>query len=451
MVNTITIPNHGLNNGAKVILKDFVYDSDTIELNGRFFYVKVIDINTVSLYTNSSLTILQDLTGVSIDGNSQVVPVEFQATAVYNSPGGFTSDGRGILSRNQQTVTLAANTTDYIFDTAKLFSYIPGSTDAILVVNPGIIITSLSTASPAITITGFIAGDTIAIVNNGYIIGRGGDGGRGGGLESGSTLFPAVAGGNGGPAIELTSLTGIPISVENNGVLAGGSGGGGGGGWGYSIESNGYSTFNIVAGGGGGGGGITNGAGGIHGRSLQAYGAYRVPTTGPGAGTPPAYTFGAGRTDTANFGGATVGGVGGNGGALASAGSTGGTGTGSQSRVAGAIGGLAGKAINLNGAIYTAVAAAVTLSSVVIGGAGTFTCAATTIRFGQKVTITGTNTGTGSITGYVSGNVYYVITTNGSTTFTLSATWNGTAIASTAGTPVGLTFNLDGTTAGVTS
>jgi hypothetical protein len=82
----------------------------------------------------------------------------------------------------------------------------------------------------------------------------------------------------------------------------------------------------------------------------------------------------------------------------------------------------------------------VTLTSVVITGTkGQFTCATTTLAVGQAVQITGTLGGTGSISGYVTGNIYYVIATNGTTSFTLSSTMNGSPIDTTAGTPTGLT------------
>ena len=85
-----------------------------------------------------------------------------------------------------------------------------------------------------------------------------------------------------------------------------------------------------------------------------------------------------------------------------------------------------------------------TLSSVVITGtAGQFSCASANLQVGQVVSISGTAGGTGSISGYVNGSTgtfYYIIATNGSTTFTLSATLGGTAITTTAGTPTGLTY-----------
>ena len=79
-----------------------------------------------------------------------------------------------------------------------------------------------------------------------------------------------------------------------------------------------------------------------------------------------------------------------------------------------------------------------TLAGVAVTGtAGQFSCSATTLTLGQQVIVIGTLTGTA--TG-VSANTYYIITTNGTTTFTLSSLPNGTGIVTTAGTTAGLTF-----------
>jgi hypothetical protein len=84
---------------------------------------------------------------------------------------------------------------------------------------------------------------------------------------------------------------------------------------------------------------------------------------------------------------------------------------------------------------------AVYLSTVVITGtAGQFSCATTALSNGQAIKISGTFGGTGSITGYTDPTTYYIIATNGTTTFTLSATPGGSAITTTAGTPAGLTY-----------
>lgn len=74
-------------------------------------------------------------------------------------------------------------------------------------------ITSTTTASPALRIAGTYP-NGITIVNNGYILGRGGNGGGN-----------ATAGGAGGDAI----YTVTNVTIDNKGTIAGGGGGGGGG------------------------------------------------------------------------------------------------------------------------------------------------------------------------------------------------------------------------------
>jgi hypothetical protein len=78
----------------------------------------------------------------------------------------------------------------------------------------------------------------------------------------------------------------------------------------------------------------------------------------------------------------------------------------------------------------------------ITGTAGQFSCSASSVTFtvNQQLTISGTFGGTGSISGYTDPTTYFIIATNGSTTFTLSATYGGAAITTTAGTPTGLTY-----------
>lgn len=75
---------------------------------------------------------------------------------------------------------------------------------------------------------------------------------------------------------------------------------------------------------------------------------------------------------------------------------------------------------------------------------GAFTCTATTLAQGDRVTITGTYGGTGSITSYASGNTYIVSAVTGTspsvTGFTLINDGSTSVITTTAGTATGLTF-----------
>jgi len=85
----------------------------------------------------------------------------------------------------------------------------------------------------------------------------------------------------------------------------------------------------------------------------------------------------------------------------------------------------------------------VTLANVNISGnAGTFTCSNTTISTGELINVSGTLSGnaTGAITGYSNPTVYYITTTNGVNTFTLSTAEGAANIVTTAGNTTGLTF-----------
>jgi hypothetical protein len=88
----------------------------------------------------------------------------------------------------------------------------------------------------------------------------------------------------------------------------------------------------------------------------------------------------------------------------------------------------------------------VTLTTVKITGiAGQFSCASSTLIVGATVTITGT-INAGTIVGYTTPKTYYIITTNGTTTFTLSETYNGTAITTTSSGATALTATVTAST-----
>lgn len=200
-------------------------------------------------------------------------------------------------------VTISSNTANYVFNTSKITSgYVAGTTDAVLTINSGVIVSSSSTGSYALTVdTSWAAGDTVRINNAGVILGRGGDGARGANENSGTS-----PGGSGGPALLIQRAT----SINNTNRIAGGGGGGGGGGGAYASAGKGY----YGAGGGGGGGGIGGSSGGGGGS-----GAYSG--TSGGGGT---LTSNGGGGSGGNHNGQAVGGGGGSGGGYGSSGSNGG-------------------------------------------------------------------------------------------------------------------------------
>jgi len=103
---------------------------------------------------------------------------------------------------------------------------------------------------------------------------------------------------------------------------------------------------------------------------------------------------------------------------------------------------VTGTGIPSGTSVVSTVLANGNLSNVAVTGiAGQCSCTSTSGLFiGQSVTVSGTLTGTA--TGIVSGKTYYIIATNYSTTFTLSATSGGAAIVTTAGTTTGAVFTI---------
>lgn len=82
-----------------------------------------------------------------------------------------------------------------------------------------------------------------------------------------------------------------------------------------------------------------------------------------------------------------------------------------------------------------------TLSTVACtGSAGQFSCSSTTLALNQAIVITGALAGSATISQYYTGKTYYIIATNGTTTFTLSESVGGSALTTTSGSVTGLSF-----------
>lgn len=154
--------------------------------------------------------------------------------------------GMSIRKRHVYKISISANTRNINVSDLLIAQ---GVTDPsakacviIITVESGIIVGSANTSTPALIIPNTINARTkISIINNGYIVGAGGNGS---GFLS-YTTYP------GGPAIQ-TSHT---VSITNNGIIGGGGGGGA-----AHVYNNGYRF-------GGAGGG---GAGDIPGVSLSS-------------------------------------------------------------------------------------------------------------------------------------------------------------------------------------
>jgi hypothetical protein len=159
---------------------------------------------------------------------------------------------RGVSKATTVNLTIAANTANYnIFTAAGSPS---GVANVTVTVNSGVVVygsgfntTTLSYYTAMDTGTGWASGSTITLINNGTISGQPGFGAGG---------VSAVSAGNPGGTGYIGLAAQTPITITNNGIIAGGGGGGGSGG-GRGGGSNGSSGD----GGDGGGGNTTTGAG----------------------------------------------------------------------------------------------------------------------------------------------------------------------------------------------
>lgn len=230
------------------------------------------------------------------------------------SMGGF----YGAVKAFQFTQTISTNTTNYNLRNAAVAAGWDQSTplQATVTINSGIYVSANSTGVYAFdTGASFPAGSSLSLVNNGFIVGMGGAGGRG-------ADAPGSAGAAGGPAVGAR----VPISITNNGTIAGGGGGGGGGANRYFTNGDPKQAITANAIGGGGGGGRTgavNSAGGGGGGGNPALNAGAAGTASSAGGGSAGATV-----SPAGYSGTITGGAGGAGGNWGASGASGANGTG---------------------------------------------------------------------------------------------------------------------------
>jgi hypothetical protein len=176
---------------------------------------------------------------------------------------------RGKTYRAQIALTLASNQAGYDL-TSNITSnpaYAAGVTDTTVTINPGVTVYGASTSTGGLLIpSGLTSGDTVRVVNQGVIGGRGGNGGHG----ARTYQHSASSGNPGGTGMHVR----YPTTMDNVGTMGGGGGGGGGGAAGNSDTPGAYTGGHggggasygpgagSTTGGGGGGGGHNRGAGG---------------------------------------------------------------------------------------------------------------------------------------------------------------------------------------------
>ena len=220
---------------------------------------------------------------------------------------------------NQFAFTISSNQTNANLATLATAAGWNGSSQLIATIGSGVYISATSTADTALTISGSFPGG-VSLVNNGYIVGMGGNGGQGARRQSG-TNYASVSGSAGGKALAVSSS----VTITNNGTIGGGGGGGGGGGMGLASDDYSFSCFAGGSGGGGGRTGTTNSSGG-GGGTVDAGTARANGNTGS-AGTSSSQGGGGSGVGAGYAGYIAYGGAGGSGGSWGSSGATGSTGS----------------------------------------------------------------------------------------------------------------------------
>jgi hypothetical protein len=259
-----------------------------------------------------------------------IVPNASQNNNVPTSGPISLSNFYGAVNRIAQTITIASNQTDYVANTAKVTGYQAGLMDVTFVINGGVYCSPSATGTPGFDVdTSWTTGDTVTVVNNGFIVGRGGNGGAGVSIVG----IRSFSGGSAGSAGGLAFRAQRGVSVNNAGTIGGGGGGGGGGGALSGATNEELPQLVNVSGSGGGGG-----------RGVSSGGAGGTVYTGGAAST-----GGAGTLTAAGAGGNT-GFAGGAGGGLGATGGTGQSGSGGSdmSAAPGLPGGSAGAAVSGN-------------------------------------------------------------------------------------------------------
>jgi hypothetical protein len=357
-----TSTDHGLETGEEVYYA------------GEVYYARVLDARSLILYADTALTTV--VTSVT-DADTIISRDDYPDIDLY-SRSRFTDDGRGVLGAFIFETSITTNITNYNIATAATAAGWDGNSIiyATITVAAGVYVYATTTGTAGLsTGTGYPDNSKIEIINNGFIIGKGGDGY----VVTVSDFATGVGGprnGNpGGPAMNIN----YAVTITNNSYIAGGGGagntavffqiqdssyilghGGGGAGGGRGGGGNGGNSGVLGAAGGGpgqiGGNGWSTGGdtGGGGGRILPGVGGAGVtdgnPANGGGAGGGAGYA-------SDNYGaaarGAGGGGWGAAGGSLGTTFVSGSGGSANNPGGASGVGAAGGKAINLNGNAVT--------------------------------------------------------------------------------------------------
>ena len=212
----------------------------------------------MTLNSSGPISLAGTTAGVSIEienGGNGTTQISLNDTAVRTLAGvpsgaiTMPTNFYGKSNRVSISYTFSSNSANASLNVTSIGGYVSGISDITVTVNSGVYLYATSTGNYGLSLSGGNSGDTLTLVNNGYIMGQGGS-------AQNATNSGSLAGGAGGPALSI----GFTTTVTNNNYIGGGGGGGGGyagGGGGGAGGGSGGSSY--LAGGcntGGSGGGI---------------------------------------------------------------------------------------------------------------------------------------------------------------------------------------------------
>jgi hypothetical protein len=164
----------------------------------------------------------------------------------------FMSNLYGKSNRRSISYVFSTTTANASLNLATLPNYAPGAADITITINGGVYLYATSTANAGLTLTNGTAGDTLNIVNNGFILGMGGSPSNFANVTTGPGTSAPQTANVGGPALSLS----YPATINNTNASAyiAGGGGSGGGSWYWVTGYGGIYSLNCGGGGGAGGG-----------------------------------------------------------------------------------------------------------------------------------------------------------------------------------------------------
>jgi hypothetical protein len=238
-------------------------------------------------------------------GTAQIGLGDSSVRDLFDDASGQISMSQGYGKANNFSMTISSNSTNVNLRTLAVNNGWDQNEEVEVTINSGVYCYATSTSENGMTINGSWP-NGVTLINNGFIAGRGGNGGTGRSINN--AFSTGTHGGSSGTGGGKALSIGASVSINNQGTIGGGGGGGGGGGAG--VEPS-YDPDRFWQGGGGGGGrsngnggngggpttwGISNGSNGSSG-SLSSAGA-----GGAGGGQQGNPATGAKGGDGGNFG-----------------------------------------------------------------------------------------------------------------------------------------------------